>query len=591
MKTNRFRTLVNSHLARNADSLAAAALCMVGYSAAELLSPWPLKIILDHVLLEKPLPDVLGFLRPLIASRPETAVVAIASAILLIAGAKSAFSYSQVYITSRVGFQIVHKLRRELFAHLQRLSLSFHTRARSGELLTKVTGDTNVLKDAFSGTLLELGGHLLTLCGMCAVLFSLNIQLASIVLVTLPLLAFTIFTIYQRGKVSARRQRESEGLVSARISEVLHLTPLVRAFARERMEEDRFGEESERTLEHSIRTARVEAAASRAVEIINAAGVWAVVLFGGLMALKRSITPGDLLIFASYLTSMYKPLRNLAKLSSQFSRAMASAERIEQILNTEPDDTPGGALVTSLRGDIEFEGVTFGYDAAQPVLRGVNLRIAAGERVALVGSSGAGKSTIAGLLLRFHQPQAGRVIVDGCDIRKYDSESYRRQFGVVLQDTLLFGATIRENIAYGKPDATQQEIEEAARQASAHEFIRALPQGYATAVGERGATLSGGQRQRICLARAILKRPAVLILDEPTSAVDAESSRLIHEAIDQVQRGKTTIVIAHHFHAMESFDRILVLDRGVIVEQGSHAQLMRHKGLYWELNQVEEVTL
>ncbi|MDX1984779.1 MAG: ABC transporter ATP-binding protein [Bryobacteraceae bacterium] len=589
----RFEQMVRGHLRENAAGLALAGACIAGYSAAELLAPWPLKLILDHLLLEKPLPETLRFLAPLIAERPETAIILIASAILGIAALKGLFSYTQVYVTSRIGYQIVHKVRRELFAHLQRLSLSFHSRSRAGELLTKVTSDTNVLKDAFSGSLLELAGHTLTLTGMCVILFALNARLAAVVVLTLPLLAALIFTIYKRGKTSARRQRESEGVVAARIGEILHLTPLVRAFARERVEEDRFEQESARTLENSIRTARVEAAAGRAVEITHAAGVWAAVLFGSLLAWRGEMTPGDLLVFSAYLTSLYKPLRNLAKLSTQFSKAMVSAERIEQILAAEPDIPAlrGGVVAQGLAGEINFFEVTFGYDPARPVLRGINLRIRAGERVALVGASGAGKSTIAGLLLRFHKPDSGRIRVDGVDIQDYDSESYRRQIGVVLQDTLLFGATIRENIAYGKPDATSQEIEAAARQAAAHEFIACLADGYATVIGERGSTLSGGQRQRICLARAILMKPSLMILDEPTSAVDAESSRLIHQAIEQAQRGKTTIVIAHQFHAMRTFDRILVLDRGSIVEQGSHDELLKRQGLYWELHQSEEVSI
>lgn len=591
VELTRFRALLGAHLRANSGPLAVAASGMAGYAAAELLAPWPLKIIIDHVLLAKPVPPVLGALAPLIANRPELATGVIASMILLIAALKGTFSYLQVYVTSRVGYQMVHELRRELFAHLQRLSLSFHNRSRAGELLTKITSDTNVLKDVFAGGLLELLGHALTLGSMCGVLFVLDRRLALVALLTLPLLGLTIFSIYRRGKSSARRQREREGEVAAHIGEVLHLTPLVRAFARESAEKERFDRESSRTLQESVRTARVEAAAGRAVELINAAGVWAAVLIGGLLALRREISPGDLLVFSAYLTSMYKPLRNLAKLSQQFSKAMASAERIEQILATEADSAnrAGGADPGELRGEIEFDDVTFGYGASQPVLRGLSLRVAAGEHAAIVGASGAGKSTVASLLMRFYEPQAGTVRVDGRDIRGLDAESYRSRIGVVLQDSLLFGATVAENIAYGKPDATRAEIEQAARAAAAHEFITALPDGYDTVLSERASTLSGGQRQRLCLARALLKRPALLILDEPTAAIDAESTALIHGAVAELQRGKTTLVIAHHFRGMDRFHRIIVLADGGAAEQGTHSQLLARKGIYWELFHLQQL--
>ncbi len=587
-----FFILLRDHLRKNLSSLLLAACGIVGYAAAEILSPWPLKIILDHVLLAKPFPAGLSFMEEFVRLRPEWAIVLISGGIFAIAICKGAFSYLQVFVTSRVGYQMVHMLRQALFSHVQRLSLSFHHRPRAGELLTKVTSDTAVLKDVFAGGLLELLGHTVTLLGMCMVLFLLNRRLALIAALALPLLAWTIFSIYRRSKTSARRQREREGRVAAHIGEVLSLTPLVRAFARERLEEERFERESSSTLAESIRTARVEAAAGRTVEIINAAGVWAVVLFGGLLALRREITPGDLLVFSAYLTSMYKPLRNLAKLSAQYSKAMASAERIEQILATESDtaNRPGGVDPGPLRGAVEFHSVNFGYDAGAPVLRNLSFRVRAGEHVALAGASGAGKSTIASLLLRFYEPQTGSVRVDGHDIREFEADAYRRQIGIVLQDSLLFGASIAENIAYGKPDATRAQIEAAARRAAAHEFIMAMPDGYDTVLNERASTLSGGQRQRLCLTRAFLKEPPLLILDEPTASIDAESSALIHQSISELQRGKTTIMIAHHFNHMEQFDRIIVLRDRAIAEEGTHAQLLALGGEYAELYRLQQHT-
>jgi ATP-binding cassette subfamily B protein/subfamily B ATP-binding cassette protein MsbA len=586
---NRFQRIVTAHLRQMRGGLCLAVLCALGYTLAELLAPWPLKIIFDHILLEKPLPPSLAGLSGLLQSGKGLAIAVISLGILLIAAFKGAFAYAQLYLTSRIGYQMVYTLRRELFAHLQRLSLSFHNRARSGELLTKVTSDTNTLKDVFSESALSFASQLLTLVGMFTVLFLLNWRLSLIVTTTFPLLCYTIFAIYRRIKASARKQREREGRIASRINETLGSTLLVRAFARERYEEQRFDAESSQGLAESIRTARMEAAATRTVEIINALGIWAAVLFGCLQVVKGRMTPGDVLIFTAYLTNMYKPLRNMAKLSTQFSRAMVSAERISEILEIEPEgaDDRRGLRVSYLKGEIVFQQVSFGYGDGKAALGDVSFVIRPGERVALVGASGAGKSTIASLILRFYTPQRGSILIDDLDIREYQRESLRREIGVVLQDNILFGASIRENIAYGKPGAKDREIEEAARLAYAHEFIAALPDGYDTIIGERGSTLSGGQRQRICLARAIIKRPSILILDEPTASVDAESAALIERAIQQQYRGKTTIVIAHHFNSMESFDRIVVLKQGSVVEIGTHAQLLARRGYYFELYRLQ----
>ncbi|HMY73324.1 MAG TPA: ABC transporter ATP-binding protein, partial [Blastocatellia bacterium] len=394
-----------------------------------------------------------------------------------------------------------------------------------------------------------------------------------------------LFSVYRRIKASARRQREREGNVASRIHEVLSALPLVRAFARERHEQERFEKESSHTLEEGVRTARMEAAASRAVEIISAAGLCAVVLFGALQVIEGRILPGEVLIFTAYLNNMYKPLRTLARISSQFSKAMASADRIAEIFKIEPEpvEDHSGVRVQSLRGEIVFKNVSFDYGDGKGVLRDVSFHIKPGQRVAFVGASGAGKSTIASLLLRFYEPQTGEILIDGVDLRKYERESLRRQIGVVLQDSILFGASIRENIAYGKPQATDEEISAAARDAHAQEFIAQLPDGYDTIIGERGSTLSGGQRQRLCLARALIKKPSVLLLDEPTSAIDAESSALIQQTIHRLLDGKTMLVISHQFAGIENFDQILVLKNGRIVEKGTHAQLVAQRGYYFDL--------
>lgn len=579
------REIIRGNLLESKWSLIASGLCMIGFSLMELLSPWPLKIVFDHILLNKNLPDSLGWMNSLLAQGRLAAIVWLSLSIVVIAAFRGGFAYLHSFITSRIGYEMVYRLRMELFAHLQQLSLSFHARARTGELLTKVVSDTSALKDVFAESAVNFVSHLLTVTGMFVVMFMINWRLALVALASFPLLCWSLFAVYRRIKVSARRQREREGQVASRIHEVLSALHLVRAFAREKHEQERFELESSRTLEEGVRTARMEAAASRSVEIISAAGLSAVVLFGALQVVNARMLPGDVLVFTAYLTSMYKPLRTLARISSQFSKAMASAERIADIFRIEPEtlDDHRGLKVNRLRGEVVFREVSFDYGDGNGVLNDVSFEIRAGEKVAFVGASGAGKSTIASLLLRFYEPQKGEILIDGVDIRQYERGSLRRQIGVVLQDSILFGASINENIAYGRPQATDEEIEAAAREAHAHEFIIQLPEAYDTIIGERGSTLSGGQRQRLCLARALIKRPSLMLLDEPTSAIDAESSALIQETLNRVMAGKTMLVISHQFTGLENFDQILVLREGKIIERGTHSQLLGTGGYYAEL--------
>lgn len=584
-----FRELVRQCLWQMRRQIGLAILCMLGFTLTELLAPWPLKIIFDHLLLAKPFTPGLAWVGELVLRHDDKtlAVLLVSLGILLIAGLSGLFSYWQQALTSQIGYQLVYALRRELVGHLQQLSLAYHNRARTGELLAKVTGETEAFKDVFIESVLLSVSHVMTVIGMFIVMFILNWQLSLVALATFPPLFWALSRIYQQLKITAKKQREREGQIAARLSEVLSSMRLVKAYGRERYEQERYEKASELTLAEGLKTERMAAAASRAVEFIKAAGLWATVLVGSVQAIRGQLTPGAVLVFTAYLNDMYKPLRNLAKTSTRFSRAVVSMHRIGEILDTEPESWLEDAAVVAeqLRGEIVFEHVWFDYGAGKEVLQDVSFRIAPGQRVALVGSSGSGKSTIANLILRFYQAQQGRITIDGVEIGAYQREFLRREVGVVLQDAILFGASIRENIAYGKPEATNAEIEAAARQAYAHEFISALPDGYDTLVGERGSTLSGGQRQRLCLARAIINQPSILILDEPTSAIDAESAALIQDAVDRLRAGKTTLVIAHHFSEIESFDQILVLRRGRLVECGTHAELLALRGDYFRMFQ------
>ena len=579
------RAVILDSLRSQRTGLLVASVCMFGVIAMDLIAPWPLKIIFDHVLLGHPVPAAWLPLHRLLALGTWPALVAMANAIAAIALLAGAFSYLQLFTTAKIGYSITYRLRSLLFSHLQRLSLAFHHRSRTGELLTKVAADTNQLRDVFADWALTFAANLLTVTAMLAVMFWLDWQLAAVVAATLLPLMLVIAVLNKRVKSSVRDQRLFEGRMSSRLNEVLSTIALVQAFGRQQHEEGRFQSEIEANYSSGIRSARATGAITKAIAVVSAAGTAGAVLLGAQQVLAGRLTPGELLIFLAYVTSLYKPVRDLGKLSAKFSRAGVSAQRVNEILATEPDieDAPDAIELGRPAGEIVFEDVCFGYAPGRPVLDHVSLRIAAGERVAVVGPSGAGKSTLLSLLLRLYEPDSGRILIDGIDIRRLKRESLRHAIGIVPQDNMLFAVSVRENIAYGFPQASFEAVQQAAQDARAHEFIVDLAQGYDTEIGERGGSLSGGQRQRLCLARALVKQPAILVMDEPTSAIDAVSARLIHEAVARVHRDRTLIVISHEYTDMARYDRLLVLANGRLVESGSHAHLMQARGTYLAL--------
>lgn len=574
MKLYAVRKIVFKRLLRMKGSLLIASMSMLGFTLCELLAPWPLKLIFDQVLLQKPIGLDFQPLQHLLSGDQTIALLVLSSGIVFIALLRGIFSYSQIFLTSRVGYKITYTLRRKLFSHLQQLSLSFHTRSKSGELMTKITSDTNALKDVFAESALTFTAHLLTVIGMFAVMFWVNWKLSLVALIIFPVICLALYILFRKVKRASKDQRKREGSIASRLQERLSAISTIQAFGRERYEKERYVSESNLTLENSIRTARLEAGATRTVEILSALGIWAVVLVGSLEVLKNSMAPGELLVFINYVTNMNRPLRNLAKLLTKFSKASVSAERINDILATEPEikDSPDALLAVGIRGNIAFEHVYFSYDDGKKVLEDVSFNIQAGKCIALVGGSGAGKSTITNLILRLYDPSKGKITIDGVDLKDYERESLREKIAIVLQGSVLFGASIRENIAYGRPDANDDDIIAAAQAANAHDFIMALEDGYDTVIGERGSTLSGGQRQRISIARALIRNAPILVLDEPMTGLDVGSEALVAEALDHLMQGKTCIIITHDMEAAKKADTIFLLEKGKIIDTKS-AQL------------------
>lgn len=584
-KNIRFRELILTELSKVKTGLFTATLCMLGYIIMTVATPWPLKLIFDHILLSKPAPDSMPLLALLLDHGLMTALTVLSVCILIIATMRGIFSYFQTFLTARIGYLLVFALRQRLFHHLQSLSLSFHNRSRSGEILSKLTNDTAALKDVFSESILTVATHVLMITSMFIIMMFLNWKLGLIVLATFPVMFVVLYFLHKKVKLRARRLRKQEGKIASRVSEIIRALPAIQAYGRESYESERFDSANSQNMEEGIRTARLEAAGTRLTEIIAAFGTFMVIMFGSLQVIKGAMTPGDVLIFAAYITSIYKPIRHLSKLTTKFSKAAVSIERISDIFEIEPEikDSPNAIDAPRLKGEIIFDRVNFGYNDNRSVLKDISFSIKPGQKVALVGASGAGKSTIANLLLRLYDPSEGNIKIDGIDLRQYRRASLREQIGIVPQSAFLFRDTIRENIGYGRLEASFGEIEQAARLSLAHDFITALPEGYDTIIGESGCTLSGGQRQRISLARALLKQPAILLMDEPTAALDAESEKLVQDAFKQAFANHTTLMIAHNFSAIQGFDHIIVIKDGCIIEQGNHDQLLAQQGYYYEL--------
>ena len=549
-------------------------------TGAELLKPWPLKVIIDHVLTGTPLTWN-------VASEWSRETLLLASCLSMIAiylflGGLNVINN---YTTIRIGQSMVNDLRGAVYNHLQRLSLAFHHRRQVGDLLYRVTADTYAIQTLTMNGVFPILVSLGLLIGMTIVMMQMDWVLTLLALGVCPILFATISAMSNRINSAATIAHERESTIYSLVQRTMSAIRVIQAFTKEEEEHRRFMAASAESLSANLRLYTLQTFYSGVVNAVIALGTALVVWVGAHHVMEGILSVGDLVVFTAYLASLYGPINTISQTLGMIEGGKAGLTRVQEILTIERDLTEGSRTLarSEVRGEIAFDNVAFSYLPDQPVLRKVDLRVAPGQTVAIVGPTGAGKSTLVSLVPRFYDPQHGRVLLDGVDIREFTLASLRQQVAMVLQPPLVFPISVAENIAYGRPEASREEIERAARLARIHEKIARLPEGYDTIVSEQGSTLSEGERQRLTIARAILRDAPILILDEPTSSVDAETEALIMEGLEQLMAGRTTFIIAHRLSTVRKADVILVVRGGYVAEQGSFAELMRQGGHFASL--------
>ena len=566
------RTLLQfrPHVREQKKLLAGGGAALFAEVAMRLLEPWPLKYVLDAV--------VVAAGADLAVQRPDDLqrLLLVASvSVVVVVGLRALFSYLMTICFALAGNRVLTRVRAELYAHLHRLSLAYHDTARTGDLVTRVTGDVGRLQEATVTAALPLVGNLVTLVGMLVVIAILDIQLALLVLLVFPVFAVTSVRLTKKISTVSRGQRTAEGALASLATESLSSMKVVQAYSLEAQMQTAFGGSNVKSLKDGVEAKKLSAGLERKTDVLVGLATGLVLYVGAQRVLAGALTPGELVVFLTYLKTAFKPLRDVAKYTGRIAKAAASGERIVDVLQTRPDliDRSWARPAPAFLGDVRFDEVHVSYTAGHPVLGrpglgGLNLHVRAGERVAVVGPSGAGKSSLVALLSRLRDPDDGRVLIDGHDLCDLTIDSVRAQVAVVLQESVLFATTVRENIAFGLPGATTEQVEQAARLAGAHEFVLGLPDGYDTVVGERGATLSGGQRQRIAIARAAIRQAPVVVLDEALTGLDGQTESEVVAALARLTEGRTTFVITHDLEAARDADRVFWIEDGLVIDEG-----------------------
>jgi len=564
---------------------------MLVQTAMSVAGPWPLKIILDNVVgSHKLAPWLDDLLRPILTGGSKMQVAAAAAiAAVLISVLGGIASYIANYYTTSVGQWVANDLRLRTYHHLQQLSLSYYDCHETGTLLSTITADVQTIQAFASSSTLGIVVDLFTILGMLFIMLWLSWDFTLIAIAVTPFMLFLVSRFKKAVKKATHEVRKEQSQLVSVVERGLQSMRVVKAFGRQELAEEELAEVSQATVDASLKARRVKALLSPIVAVTVSLCTAIVLWRGSALILAGAMTVGALTVFLSYLNKFFKPVQDLATITNAIAQATVGVERIRAVLDADTiiPQRPDAHEPLALTGDIEFDHVAFAYAADAPVLTDVSFHIKAGQMVGVVGPTGSGKSTIAGLIPRFYDPTAGAVKIDGADIRDYKLHALRDQIGYVLQETVLFAGSVRNNIAYGAKDVTQAQILEAAKLANADEFIARMPHGYDTVIGERGETLSGGQRQRIGIARALIRNNPILILDEPTAALDTESEKLVIDALERLMKGRTVITIAHRLSTIRDADKIIVLKDGVVAEEGTHNELLAHGGIYAELYQIQ----
>ena len=561
-------------------------LAMLMETLIGLAIPWPLKIIIDSVVGNHPLPGPLQWTRIILPAENKMQLAAVAAiSFVIITALGSLAGYLDNYYNEKVAQYVANDLRRKMYHHLQHLSLSYYDSHQTGKLLSTITADVSTVQDFASSTLLTILIDALTILGMIGIMFYLNSDFTLVALAVAPFLLFFVARFKKVMKKATREVRKDQSNMLVVIQKGLESIRAVNAFGRQDFEEERLKKVSEQTVDAALKARRVKSVLSPVVAITVAACTAFVLWRGAALVLSGAMTVGALTVFLWYMSKFFSPVQDLAKMTSTIAQTTVALERIQSILDTNSitSEKQNAIEPAKLKGEIVFENVCFAYHVESPIVKDFNLTIAPGQRIGICGATGSGKSTIVSLIARFYDPTTGRVLIDGTDISDFTLDGLRKQLGFVLQDTVLFYGSVRENIAYGRPEASEEEIIDAAKTANADEFISRMPHGYDTLVGERGVTLSGGQRQRIGIARALVRNSPILILDEPTSSLDSESEKTVLEALEKLMIGRTVIIIAHRLSTIRNADQIIVLEGGCVEEKGTHDELMQKGGVYAEL--------